>query len=56
VHCDWPAPRSARAESLVDALGLLQTNDVGLPLGEPSGQVINALLDQFTSGGDAHDF
>ena len=58
VHRDIVAQRLNRLarKGIVDALGLLQADDVGLPLGQPGGEVINSLLYGIdVPSGDAHD-
>ena len=57
MHCNIVAERLERLarKGVVDAFGLLQADDVGLPLGEPGGQIIHSLLDGIdVPGGDAH--
>ena len=57
VHCDIVAEgfQWLARKGVVDALGLLQADDVRLPLGQPGRQVVDSLLDRVdVPGGDAH--
>src|ERR1700694_4848938 len=42
-------------KGFIDAFGFLQTDDVGLPLGQPRSEIINPLLERIdVPGRDAH--
>src|SRR6516164_1125456 len=58
VHCNIVAERfeGFAREGIIHAFGLLQADDVGPPLREPRGHVVDPLLDGIdVPGGDAHD-